>query len=340
MVNTKYWFALSFSFLATSPLWKDLMFMTFNKRTTNDKMRTIIITGATGNQGKALTMQLARRHCRLILACRDMKKCKILRREAIIKTGNRGILCKYLNLEDLDSINNFADEVINDEPHIDILINNAAIKELKDRELTKYGIEKMYFVNFLAPFLLTLRLEKKMSEASRITRDCRVVNVLSKKIDNCVLDLNDINFEKIGYSSEAAYLRSKLALAHFTILFDKLCHEKENHIYVFGTTPALKSTSIAESLQRPSTIKDTFIRWIQTFYLWDPELLVQTVIRCSLDHSLNNRQNSGQLYSYFSSSWGWGKACQDETKGKLIWNHAADTLLKISDENQPKIGPE
>lgn len=295
-----------------------------------DENRTIIITGATGNHGKTLVTQLAYRKCRLILPCRDIDKCKALRREIVMKTGSHNILCRHMDLEDIDSMNRFCDEVIEKEPHIDVLINNAAIKQLKQKELTKYGIERMYFVNFLAPYFLTLKLKDKLLESSMKTHDSRVINVIGKPKKSWIYHIDDINFEKRTYSSEKAYQQSKLALAYFTITLEKICKENMQDLYAFGSNPIFKSDSIAESFLRPIGILEQTMRLVEAYTKFPAEKVVQPVIKCALHPGLNNRLESGWLYGFLLEPWGWGKVCKNETFGKLVWNNAAELLLSIS----------
>lgn len=295
--------------------------------------RTAIVTGATGNLGGPITYHLARRKLRVIMACRDMDKCKSLRREIVLHTNNKGVVCRHIDLEDIDSINKFADEIIKNEPHIDILINNAAIKHTNKRELTKYGIEKHLFVNFLAPYLLTFRLLDKLTESASLTRSSRIINVIGNPKKDWNFDLEDANFEKRPFNSKTAYNQSKLALAYFTILLEKFNRERKNRIYVFGTSPS--TNRIGESFKRPIGLKEEFKSAIGQWYYYHPERVIGSVIKCALDRDIVKR-GSGKLYNYFLSSIGfkgaWGVAAENETKAKLVWNMAADLLLKAPDQ--------
>ena len=48
---------------------------------------------------------------RIILACRDMKKCEEAKTEIEYDTVNQQIICKELDLASLSSIRKFADDV-------------------------------------------------------------------------------------------------------------------------------------------------------------------------------------------------------------------------------------
>lgn len=51
-----------------------------------------------------------------------------VKREIERKTGNDGIVLKYLDLADLGSVRKFTKELYNDEDKLDVLINNAGKK--------------------------------------------------------------------------------------------------------------------------------------------------------------------------------------------------------------------
>jgi NAD(P)-dependent dehydrogenase (short-subunit alcohol dehydrogenase family) len=72
------------------------------------------------------------------------------------------------------------------------------------RQQKKYGVEKTFLVNHLAPFLLTNLLLDHLQEHARI------VNVSSRSHLSGQLDFNDLNFDKF-YFGTTAYGRSKLA---------------------------------------------------------------------------------------------------------------------------------
>ena len=307
--------------------------------------RTVIVTGATGTMGSTLTLALARRQCRVIMACRNLDKCKEIRREIVLVTKNKSIACRHLDLESIDSINKFVDDICKNEPHIDILVNNAAVRNIKKKELTQYGFERHLFVNFLAPYLLTMRLMPKLEESSKITHDSRVINVIGAPKKYWKVDLTDINFDRRKYNHKQAYWQSKMALAYFTILLEKFNREKGNKVYVFGTSPNEKR--IAPSFFHETGIIQELVFNLGHYFSVSARLLSEVPLRCALDKSLANEAGSGRLYNFFLRSWGrnkgWGPAI-DEVKAKFVWNHAADLLVNIPvkpndnrDGNQEKL---
>lgn len=303
--------------LAIHHTWQD-------RRTFPEK--TVIITGGTGNLAGAMAYQFSLRRVRIILACRDMDKCRSMRREIVVRTGHKGLVCRHLDLENIESINKFVKHISETEPHIDVLVNNAAVKRVEKKELTKYGIEKNYFVNFLAPFFLTFSLYDKLKETAAITKDVRIINIVGAPKKNWTLDLEDINFDKRRYTPKAAYRQSKLALAHFTILLDKFNKDQRIPIHVYATNPG--SNKIASSFDDPVT----FASIPRLFISSSPDMLIMNVVRCALEPKLASDDKTGLLYSYFlSPKWGWYGVDKREWEGKFIWNAAKQTLLNLQE---------
>lgn len=297
--------------------------------------RTVVVTGATGNIGTSIALQYARRKFRVIMACRDMERCKLLRRELVLVTRNNAIACRHLDLEDVDSINKFADDIIKNETHLNVLIHNAAIKELKERELTKYGIERMYFVNFLAPFILTFKLLDKLEKTAEYAGDARIINILGKPKRGSKVVTSDINFDKRKYTSKAAYQQSKLALAYFTILLERYMKDKGNNIYVYGASPCMKK--VLPSAFHSVSVGEHLDGLRKSYYSATGLQASSTAAYCGIDHKIADRTRSGKLYSYFIAPWGWGVAGKDETKAKHVWNHAYRLVLNLTETPEKSV---
>ena len=93
---------------------------------------------------------------------------------------------------------------------IDVLISNAG-RVLGERRITPDGLEHVFAVNHLAPFLLTSLLLPKLAASA----PARVVTVTSGAHSAARLDLSDPNLER-GWDSWRSYANSKLASILFT----------------------------------------------------------------------------------------------------------------------------
>lgn len=123
---------------------------------------------------------------------------------------------KLLNLDDLKdveqkvsgSVNNW-----NDVRRIDVLLNNAGIMALPDRQLTVDGIERQMQSNHLGHFVLTATL----ANSNRLSENARIINVSSSAHTLTKSIVWDYLWKAdSGYGAWRSYGQSKLANVHFT----------------------------------------------------------------------------------------------------------------------------
>ncbi|CAG2222764.1 DHRS13 [Mytilus edulis] len=87
--------------------------------------RTVLITGGNIGIGKATAIDLANRGARVIIASRNKEKAIQTIKEINDKTGNDNVRFMYLDLMDLEIVRQFAEQFLNEEKRLDILINNS-----------------------------------------------------------------------------------------------------------------------------------------------------------------------------------------------------------------------
>ena len=173
--------------------------------------KTVIITGANTGIGLETAVDLAKRNARVILACRSVERGETAAVEVRKRSGNDNVVFVQLDLASLDSVRECAAKILEEEPRIDILINNAGIMGLPERQLTQDGFEMQFGVNHLGHFLLTNLLIDRIKEVP----SARIVNVSSKAHSGGNLDFDNLNSEK-SYIHWVAYGTSKLANILFT----------------------------------------------------------------------------------------------------------------------------
>ena len=138
----------------------------------NERMQSIIITGATSGIGYECALQLARMapECQLILPCRNLSAGQKVVQQIQQQTHHHQIVCLPLDLASLQSVRDFA-RLFAEQPHRQLvaLVNNAGVQLTDKTEYTKDGYETTFGVNHLAPFLLTQLLLPFMHADSSIT---------------------------------------------------------------------------------------------------------------------------------------------------------------------------
>jgi NAD(P)-dependent dehydrogenase (short-subunit alcohol dehydrogenase family) len=162
--------------------------------------RTFVVTGANSGIGLVAARELGRAGARVVLAVRDAAK-----GEQAAASIEGATEVRRLDLADLDSVRAFAAEWQGD---LDVLVNNAGVMAVPEQR-TKDGFEMQIGTNHLGHFALTNLLLPHVTD--------RVVTVSSGGHRMGSINLDDLNWERRGYSRWPAYGQSKLANLLFTL---------------------------------------------------------------------------------------------------------------------------
>ena len=167
----------------------------------------IILTGATGGIGAAVTEALAAQGRPVVMACRNARKAEELRAQILARVPGARLEVRALDLTSLASVRAFAAE-LGPEP-VAALLNNAGVISRR-YSLTEDGLESTFCTNYFAPFLLTQLLLDRLpaggSVVNMVSLTCRYVHVSEASLRPAERD-----FSQLG-----TYARSKLALLHFS----------------------------------------------------------------------------------------------------------------------------
>ncbi|CAL1535680.1 unnamed protein product [Lymnaea stagnalis] len=275
--------------------------------------KTVIITGANTGIGKETARELARRGGRIIMACRDLEKCEIVRKEIILETANKNIECRKLDLASLGSVRAFCKNINATERHLDILINNAGIM-MCPKMLTEDGLEMQLGVNHFGHFLLTSLLLDKLKASA----PSRIIIVSSYAHRRGKINFDDLNSAK-EYNKQEAYEQSKLAnLLHQRELVKRL---KDTGVTVNSLHPGVVATELGRHLPfTKSTVSSVLLFPIKLILMKTPVQGAQTTLRLALDSSLETVTGK-----YFSD-------CQEkEPAPQALDDEAARRLWAISE---------
>lgn len=109
-----------------------------------------------------------------MILCRDTEKGKKVSEEIICQLPACDVVIYHCDLSSLSSVRQCAQEVLKNEPRIDILINNAGIACVPQSK-SEDGYEKQFATNHLGHFLLTLLLLDRIKQST----PSRIINVSS-----------------------------------------------------------------------------------------------------------------------------------------------------------------
>ena len=220
--------------------------------------KLVLITGATAGIGEAAAYAIAAQGHELILVGRNREKAERVAGQMRTQTCNQAIHYLLADFSDLGQVCQLAEQVKTQFPKLDVLVNNAGAVFMR-RNKTKYGVEKTFLVNHLAPFLLTSLLLEHLQEHARI------INVSSRSHLSGRIDFNDLNFDNF-YFGTTAYGRSKLANVLFT--YELVRRLRDKKITVNALHPGRIGTDIFKA---DFSTLGPLIKWIVARVSLTPE---------------------------------------------------------------------
>eukprot|EP01041_Mallomonas_annulata_P011369 gene11369-23794_t len=173
--------------------------------------KTVVITGANTGLGKETAIKLAGLGADVIILCKTPEKGAIASQEINARSGSTKCRSLPLDLSSLNSVKKCSELLSNSVDKIDVLVNNAGVMALPQRQVTADGFEAHLGINHLGHFALTSRLMPLLKRAG----NARIVNVASLAHVTGHLDFDDLMLEK-KYEPWPAYGNSKLANILFT----------------------------------------------------------------------------------------------------------------------------
>ncbi|MGB7189447.1 MAG: oxidoreductase [Acidobacteriaceae bacterium] len=202
-----------------------------------------LVTGANSGIGWHTALELARAGCEVILAARSQEKGRESVERIRRELPQAKVRAEILDLASLRSIRALAAK-IEEQPKLDLLLNNAGVMALPTRELTENGFERQLGVNFLGHFALTALLLPTLlrARAPRVTTVSSVAaNMRMKRID-----FDDLQAER-AYDAWNAYSQSKLADLMFALDLSRRLVKKNYSLLSNAAHPGYALTNLFTS---------------------------------------------------------------------------------------------
>src|SRR3712207_4214002 len=201
--------------------------------------RLAIVTGATSGIGYEAGLTLAGAGTQVVLAVRNEEKAQ--RAMASIRRVHPGarLEARHLDTARLASVREFAARWRDDGRPLDILLLNAGIASVPEREETEDGFERQFATNYLGHFALTALLLPGIRSGSA----SRVVEVASLAHRGGRIHFDDLQLRQ-SYTRQGAYKQSKLAMLMFGLELDRRLRAAGSPILSIPVHPGVARTDI------------------------------------------------------------------------------------------------
>lgn len=179
--------------------------------------KVCIITGANSGIGKQAAIQMLQAGYYVVMACRNQERGQAALVDVKELGKSQTVDLMLLDLSLRSSTKAFAEAVLKKFEKIDVLIHNAALFDIAQKEpkFTEEGYETVWMTNHINPVYLTQRLLAPIKASDQ----GRIITVSSKGLlamPFLKVDLRDPEFKHRKFSMTKAYYQSKRAQVMFT----------------------------------------------------------------------------------------------------------------------------
>ncbi len=127
--------------------------------------KTVVITGGTSGIGEVAAIALARMGARIVLVARDNSRAAATLSRLRGSAPGIAHAVYSADLLRLVEMKRVAAQIADQEPRVDVLINNAGAL-FGTRRLTEDGLERTFALNHMAYFVITAGLRERLSASA------------------------------------------------------------------------------------------------------------------------------------------------------------------------------
>jgi retinol dehydrogenase 12 len=269
--------------------------------------KTVVITGGTSGIGEVAAVTLAKMGARIVLVARDKARGDATLARLRDSAPDIAHSLHFADLLRLAEMKRVAAEIANQEPRIDVLINNAGAL-FATRRLTEDGLERTFALNHMAYFVMTEGVRERLLASG----PARIINTASAAHQDATLDFDDLQSAK-SFGARKAYGQSKLC----NILFTRELARR------------LQGTRVTANCLHPGFVATRFgdqsgglisrLVWLAKFFAISPAKGAETIIY--LASSPDVAEATGQ-YFYKSVPIRPSSCAQDDRSALLLWQHS------------------
>lgn len=253
--------------------------------------RLAVITGGSDGIGFGLAGRLAAAGAEVILPVRNADKGKAAADRIRSAAREAVVDVRRLDLSSLQSVADFAGELVGEGRPVHILINNAGVMNPPSRQTTADGFELQWGTNHLGHFALTARL-LPLLRAGR----ARVTTQSSISAAGNEINWADLNFEQ-SYSAGRAYSQSKIANLMFALELHRRSQRAGWGITSNASHPGVTATNLLAAQPHLGRTSDTMsVRIIRLLARLGVLQTVEQGLSTALYAATNPSADGGKFY--------------------------------------------
>lgn len=276
--------------------------------------KKVLITGASSGLGLAVAKQLASIGAEVIMAVRSGMPEKGEEVKRI--SGSTKVSMLHVDLSDFDSIKSLVEQVQSKHNKIDILICNAAVV-VKEARKTKYELDEMFSVNYLAKFYLVNAM---------LTGNC--FNTGTKELPRIIFVSSEShrNPEQFEWDSFGQFVEHKMAktverYGYYKLLMTTFSQELERRLNVnnkvdysvFSLCPGPVNSNIAR--EAPAIVQP-LMKLVFRIFFSSPEKAAEPVVYLAASKNLEGKALD---YMFLMSRKDVDEKAADIVNGKRLW---------------------
>lgn len=266
-----------------------------------------LITGANSGIGKEAALLIAQQNYKVIIACRNPEKGNKALSDIKRRSSNDSVELEIVDMSLQESIKKLSADLHNEYKRIDVIIHNAAIFDLTQKEpfITKEGIESVWATNYIGPVLFN----RLILDLLKNSDNGRIITISSKGL--LAKPFLKINFSDpellIGkFNVVKAYYQSKLAQIMYSLWLSK--ELKDTKITVNSIRVPAVRVDVSKYPNLPGVLKKIYK--FKSIFSLSPVKMAETYKYLSTSEDVKNRsgeyfneKNETVKFSNYQNNW-------------------------------------
>jgi NAD(P)-dependent dehydrogenase (short-subunit alcohol dehydrogenase family) len=287
--------------------------------------KTVLVDGASSGLGFAVSMQIAERGAKVIMACRTGIPGK--GEEVKRRSGNPNVEMVHVDYTDAISIKKLITIIKEKYTPLDIVISNAAMVPRESRK-TPQGLEEMFMVNYLSKFMFINGLMREGCFRKNGKERPRIVFVSSESHRHPP----EFNWNAFGVYKSYGMQKTVEYYGYYKLLLTTFSFELSRRVQANGHGPisvfALCPGPVNSGIAREApALFQPLMKLVFAMFFKSPRKAAEPVIYLTVSKDLE-----GKPYDYLfkMSRKKIDEKAADDENGKKLWDLSEELVRKIS----------